>query len=215
MSKVKLTIGMFIAVLAVGAVASASASAAGWMMEGAELTGTASLNNVAPKLLPAELTASGVTIKCKGNLEGVEPRIFGSNKGSAASLIFKECESTTKACELTAAEKTGIGTVPVLAEATLEGTSNVSIAFKPKTGSIFATIKYEAGSEGTCALLGLKGVTGKVTAKSPGGKMESLEHTLEVGVTAESGELKVGSAGASLSGAAMLKLEESVNWSFL
>jgi len=210
MSKAKIIIATFIAALALSAVASASASAAGWMVNGAEITKAEALATTAKVTKNGELTASGVTIECNGStLDGTTPQIEDTNKGSAGSLIFLGCKSITANCSIS---KTEIGTVPIIVEATLEGATGVSASFTPKTGTIFTTIKYE-GAE--CALLGVKPVTGKAKVTDSKGKEESVTQEIVANVTEASKELKVGSSGASLKGAAQLKLANSEPWSLL
>jgi len=214
MSKVKILIMAFVAVLALSALASASASAstAGWMVNGKLLTGseTAALATTAVVDENAKLTANTITIECEGKtLNGINPKIEAGNMGSATSLVFTECKSISEKCKISSTE---IGTVPLLAEATLEGTLGTKVLFSPQSGTTFATIKYEKGT-GTCSLEGLKPVTGKVTVTAPTGQDENTLQQIEA-ATPE-GELKIGTASATLKGKALLKLATGQPWSFL
>jgi hypothetical protein len=210
MSKVKIIVSAFIAVLAVGAVASASASAAtaGWMVNGTLLSGSAALATSAPSDETAALNGGGLNIECKGPLDGTKPEIKSSNTGSAQALTFTECTTGNENCSV----PTSIGTVPVLAEATLEGALAVPVKFKPETGTIFATIKFSGEK---CSVAGIKPVTGKVTASGPTGQDERTTQELAVNVTVASAELFIASSAASLKGAALLKLQSGQGWSFL
>jgi len=210
MSKVKTLVMTFIAVLALGAVASTSASAAtpGWMVSGTTLSGSEALATTAAVDENAQLTASGVTIECTGkNLNGLSPKIEAGSMGSVTSLIFTGCKALGTTCTI---ESTEIGTVPVLAEATLEGSLGVKVVFSPQSGTIFATIKYLGAS---CALLGLKPVTGKASVSAPTGQDEQVLQ--QIVANTASGELQVGSASATLKGKALLKLATSSPWSYL
>jgi hypothetical protein len=215
MSKIKMIVTTLIAVLAFSALASASASAAtaGWMVGGTQLTTTAALATTAQVDESGTLTvpSSKVTIECKGNtLNGLAPQIESAgtdNKGSASSLEFTGCKSTTSTCTI-ASEK--IGTVPINAEATLEGTLGVKVIFTPKTTKVFTTIEY-IGSE--CSLAGIKPVKGKATVKAPTGQDENTLQLIEAATGA--GELEVGSSEAQLKGSALLKLASGLPWSFL
>jgi hypothetical protein len=209
MSKVKMIVSMFIAVLAFSAIASASASAAtaGWMVNGTLLTGSAALATTAPSEETAVLNGAGLNIECKGPLNGLKPEIKSSNKG-AATLTFTVCSTKNGECEVPAE----ISTAPVLAEVTLEGALAVSAKFTPETGTLFSTVKFSGAK---CAVAGNKPITGKVIAKGPTGQDERAVQELTVNVTEGAGELFIASSAASLKGAALLKLQSGQTWSFL
>jgi hypothetical protein len=201
-----------IAVFVFSALASASASAAtaGWMVGGTQLTTTAALATTAKvdQKGTLEVPSAEVTIKCEGStLNGVAPQIGPGNMGSATSLVFTVCESTTSTCTIGSPT---IGTVPILAEATLEGALGVKVIFTPKTTKVFTTIDY-IGEK--CALEGVKPVKGKATVKAPTGQDENTLQLIEAATT--SGELEVGSSEAILKGSALLKLASGQPWSFL
>ena len=209
MSKVKVTLSVLVALFALSAIASASASAAGWMVSGTELSGSTSLATTAKTDKAAKLKAAGVTIECTGtNLEGTSPVITAPNTGSATSLTFTECESTNATCSVT---KT-IGTVPIHATVALGAGNDVKARFLPKTKTVFATIEYKGA---TCALLGVQPVSGKALVDDANGKVESVLQLIEAVTTEASGELKVGSSPAELTGSALLKLASGAQWSFL
>jgi hypothetical protein len=212
MSKVKMIVTTLIAVFAFSALASASASAstAGWMVGGTQLTTAAALATTAKvdEKGTLEVPLDAITIECKSSvLTGLEPKIESGTMGSAGSLIFKECASTAASC--TIASPT-IGTVPLLAEATLEGALGVKVIFTPKTTKIFTTIEYK-GTE--CSLAGIKPVKGQATVKAPTGQDENTLQLIEADTTG--GELEVGSTEAILKGSALLKLASGQPWSFL
>jgi hypothetical protein len=211
MFKTKMIITAIIATFAVTAMAAASASAAtaGWMVGGTQLVGSAALATTAAVDERGFLSGGGVELECTGTtLKGVLPAIEASNKGSASSLTFTGCSAKTKNCTLASGEVT---TVPVSAEATLE-TGGVAATFSPKSGTLFATFKFNGES---CAVSGLKAVTGKAITKTPGGQEEKTLQLLSVNTTATEGVLKLGSAAAKFEGSALLKLASGLPWSFL
>jgi hypothetical protein len=202
----------FVAALALSAIASATASAAtaGWMVGGSQLVGSEALATTAAVDKTAKLSGGGVEIECTGKtLNGVSPQIVAGNMGEATSLTFTGCVALTKNCTLSS---TSISTLPVLAEATLEGAANVAAKFTPKTGTVFATFKFEGEN---CGVAGTKAVTGSAITTTPNGQTESAAQILEVNTAASESTLKLGSAAAKLSGAALLKLVSGKAWSFL
>ena len=214
MSKAKVIMAAFAAVLALSALASASASAAtvGWMVNGQLLTGSKALATTAAVDETATLSGGGFSLKCNGAiLKGTTPEITSPSMGSAGSLLFTECISTTTNCILSSGDKE-IGTVPILSESTLEGASGVRSTFMPKTGSIFATIKFEGEN---CSGSGVKAVTGSAVTSSPTGQTESILQLLSVNTVASEGTLKFASGAAKLTGSALLKLASGEPWSYL
>jgi len=209
MSKVKLIIAVCLGVLAISALTSASASAAGWMVGGTNLTGTEKLATTAAVDEKGVLTGGGVTITCEGKtLNGAAPQIEATNKGSATDLEFTGCKAAAP-CSI---ESEKVKTEPVTVEATLEGTLAVVATFKPKSGTVF-TVLHFLGAE--CALEGEQPVKGQAKVLAPTGQDERTLQLINAISSESSGELKIGSAGASLSGSALLKLENGKPWSFL
>lgn len=211
MSK-KLIVTMCVGVLSLSALALASSASAVWMVNGTNLSGTEKLATTAAVDENGLLKGAGVTITCTSKtLEGVSPEIEGAapgDKGKASSLVFKECAANAN-CTL--ATKT-IGTLPLTATATLGTSPAVNVLFKPTSGTIFTTIKFN-GAE--CALLGTQPVTGQAKIAAPTGQTEKTIQEIAANVTEASGELKIGSSPAELKGAALLQLSTSKGWSFL
>ncbi len=208
MSKIKLGIAAFAAVLAFSVVATSAASAAtaGWMVKGTLLSGSKALATTAKITSGSSiLEGAGFRVVCKGqNLVGVGPVISSPAMGLATSLEFTECAGEGTC----AIEGTTIKTVPILAEATLEGTLAAKATFTPETKNTFTTIKFLGE---TCALLGIQPVTGSQQVSAPEGQDErTLQLIQAIGET-----LKVGSTPAKLLGSAQLKLASGETWSFL
>jgi len=220
MSKAKLMVAAFFAVLALGALASSTASAAtvGWLVNGTLLTGTqtaaiATTAFVDEKGILAFGEGEGeVKITCSSStLGGVSPQIEATNKGSASSLIFEGCESTsTGECKLVSGKS--IGTLPITTEVTLDGPLAVQGVFKPKSGTTFATIKLEGTN---CAESGKVGIKGTAPWLAPTGQDERTLQLLSVNITKEQNVLQVGSLAASLKGSILLALVSLKGWSFM
>jgi hypothetical protein len=207
MSKTKMIVSALFAVLAVSAVVTASASAA-WMVNKATLVGSKKLATTAQVDKKGVLTGGGLNIECNGTLlEGSSPEIRASDVGFASSLTFTGCATTNVNCTVPA----NIGTVPILAQAFLEGALAVKAVFRPEAGTTFATIKFSGEK---CAVSGVKPVTGDVETNAPTGQDERTLQLLEVNQAA-TGLLKIASSAATLTGSALLKLESSETWSFL
>lgn len=213
MSKVKMIAAVLIAAFALSALVSASASAAaGWMVNGTLLSGSAALASTAAVEKPGTLTAAGVTIECTSStLHSIESEIKSPNTNAIRSVEYSGCSSVTASCAL--AGGTGvIATLPFTGEVTLSGSSGVVDTFTPKTKSLFATIGYEGE---ICALKGVQPVTGKAKILAPTGQEERTVQQASSLVTEASGELKVGSAPASIVGTVLSKLASGLPWSFL
>src|ERR1700691_2093717 len=109
MSKAKNIVTASIVELALSALGAGSASAAGWHVNGTELTGlqTAALAAVAVTDESAVLNVPALPLKitCTGNLDGANPEIMAPDQASATSLTFTGCsviEPTT--CTLSTTE---------------------------------------------------------------------------------------------------------------
>lgn len=214
MSKAKVTMAAFVVVLGLSALASASASAttAGWMVNGKMLAGSQALASTAAVDETVTLAGGGFSLKCNGALFRVPAaEITAPNMGAAGSLVFTECISTTTNCVLSSGDRE-IGTTPILSESTLEGALGVRATFTPKTGSILLTIKFEGEN---CSGSGIKSGTGSLITSSPTGQDEHAQELLSVNTTATEGTLKFASGAATLKGSALLKLTSSEPWSYL
>jgi hypothetical protein len=214
MSRVKVAFAGLVAVLAISAMASSSAMAAGegWLINGTLLVGSAPLATTAFVDQIGKLKFSTTEIVCKATtLSGVSPQIESPNMGTATSLVFKEC-SVTSGGECKLESGTTIGTLPILTEVTLDGPLGVRGVFKPKTVTTFATIKLEGTG---CAETGKLPIKGTAAWLAPTGQMEQTLQLLSVNVTEASKELEVGSKAASLTGSILIALASLLPWSFM
>jgi hypothetical protein len=214
MSRVKVVFAGLVALLAVSAMASNSAMAAGegWLINGTLLSGTAALATSAFVDETGMLTLGSTTIKCSASsLNGTSPQIESPNKGSATSLIFKEC-AVTSGGECVLSSGTSIGTLPITTEVTLDGPLAVRGVFKPKTVTMFATIKLEGGN---CAETGKLPIRGTAAWLAPTGQDERTLQLLSVNVTAASQELELGNIAISFKDSVLYKLASSLPWRFM
>jgi hypothetical protein len=198
-------------VLALSALASATASAvtAGWMVNGTLLTGSAALATTAAVDENGVLEGGGVKITCKGKtLNGAAPKIEAPSMGAASDLEFTECKAE-EPCKITTST---IKTLPLLVEATLEGVLAVVATFKPQTGTIFTTLKFEGES---CGLSGTTPIKGTAQVLAPTGQDERTLQLINATTSAASNTLFLGSSPASLAGSALLQLASGQSWSFL
>lgn len=210
MHRVRFIVAMLMAVLVCSAVATSSASA-GWVIEGAGLSGAAVLATTAKKIENTKLVFAEVTVECSGeNLNAVAPQIEAPNIGSVTTLVFSGCSASGKNCKLATSMGGDVGTLPVSLESTVEDSSEVDTKFAPKTGTLLTTLAFEGER---CSLAEeIQPVKGTVNARMPTGQEEETLQEIKAQVTSASGELKVGSANASLEGATDLKLASSQKW---
>jgi hypothetical protein len=214
MSRVKAAFAGLVAVLAISAMASSLAMAAGegWLIKGTLLLGTAALATSAFVDEEGVLSFGSTTIKCSSStLNGTSPQIESPNKGSATSLIFTSCSVTSSGeCKLTSG--TSIATLPITTEVTLDGPLAVRGVFKPKTATTFATIKLEGAN---CAETGKIPVKGTAAWLAPTGQDERTLQLLSVNVTAASKEFELGNTAASFKESVLYRLVSSLPWSFM
>jgi hypothetical protein len=214
MSRAKVVFAGFVAVLTVSALAPSSTMAAGggWLITGTLLVGSASLASSAFVDEEGVMSFGSTTMKCSANtLTGLNPEIESPNMISATSLIFNACK-VTSAGECSLSSGTSIGTLPVLAEVTLDGPSGIRGVVKPKTASTLATIKFEGIA---CAETGKVPIKGTVSWLTPRGQTERTWQLRGVNVTAATKELEVGNTAASFKTSILGKLASSLPWSFM
>jgi hypothetical protein len=211
MCRVRRIVVVCVGVLALSVLASASALAAtaGWMVNGTNLKGSAALATTAAVVEEGVLVGVGFHITCEGHaFFGSGPEIKSPNTGAASSLEFSECKGE-EPCKINSPI---LKTYAVTEEATLEGVLAAVATFKPATGTIFATIKFE-GSE--CPLEGETPIKGTAKALAPFGQDEGTLGQVSSIATEASKELLVGSSAVSAKGASLLRLTSGQSWSFL
>ncbi len=217
MSKTKLIVAAFAAVIAISAVASGTVLAAtpGWMVNGTNLPANSKLQfkTKAQTMENGLLTAAnGISIECT-EVESSSAFIVGTTRAEAGSVIFAGCKVTSPAeCKLTS-EK--ISTLPVLLkEITLDNELLNPLGVKgtieaENTSKLFATLAFKEG----CILEGVQGIKGKARFLAPEGQDERvLQRVL---LYTLSGDLSLASSPANVHGDALLGLANGLPWSFL
>jgi hypothetical protein len=199
-----------VAVCALGAVASASASAAEWFVGGSPLTGSAPLSSTTVPTERIELytTEAAPIVVCEG-LELETASITAKVGGQIGHLLFTECEARhSSTCTLVG---TTVESKPLTIEAVLGGTSpEDKLVLKPVTKLAFLEYKFKGSS---CPYTSEIAVTGKVKMPLPKGRDELAEQEL---VLAQSGssELNWEAAEFHFGGKVKLKLSSGKAWSF-
>lgn len=193
-----------------GLSASASASTAGWMVNGTQLTGTAAVATTGSVDEIIKMSGFGVELSCSGkNIQMLNPKITAPNAGSASSLTFTGCTALTTNCTLSS---TSLSTLPLSMEVTLEGALGATGKVQPTTGTLIATFKFEGEK---CGVAGTKAVTGNAVVSFSGGQSEHVLQPGAANTAASELSLKLGSAALKISGAALLQLASRLPWSFL
>jgi hypothetical protein len=182
---------------------------AGWMTSGTLLTGTAALATTAAVDKKYVVNGAGLNLECNGSvIKFAVPELVAASKLEAAALTFTGCTTTNANCVVPAE----LGTVPIQAEATLEGALAAKATFKPQTGSTFVTMKFSGEA---CAVAGVKTITGDANMTLASGQDERTLQLLEANVTAAQNLLFFIGSAASLTGSALLRLASGQPWSFL
>lgn len=210
MVKVRVLSLAFFAVFAASAFAASSAQA-GWLVLGSLLVGTAAIALATITHEKGVLSYPAAKITCakldiqKGEIQEPDLVLVGS-------LLFLECKAIEPpTCHLSAENEAGIGTLPLEALVTLDGSLAVKGKGKPKNANkVFATFKLEGGS---CGPSGKQVVTGTATILAPEGQDERLWHLVNA-LIETTGELEVGNTPATITGSALVKLENDMPWSF-
>jgi hypothetical protein len=209
--------GLAVAVLtatAFSAVATGPAQA-GWLVLGSLLVGSAA---VAKGTFIHEVTVIGfksgteeVKIECPTALEIVGGTISEPDKALATSVVFSGCEVKPAGnCSLEPNPAT-IGTLPLEGLVTLDGVLAAKAKVKPEnTGKLFATFKFKGTS---CSLSGKVAVTGEASLLGTQSQGESLWQ-LDRAFEEKAGELEISNGPATISGAALGKLENDMPWTF-
>jgi len=207
MSKIRILAVAFFATFALSAIAAGSAQA-GWLVLGSLLVGSAAIEKATVTDKVGILTFSSIEIECT-TLAVSGGAIVETAKAEATSLEFTDCKVVKPStCTL---EGTTIGTLPVEGVVTLDGPLATKSKAKPKNAQeLFATFKLNGSS---CSASGKNAVTGEAAVLDPEGQDERLWHLLNALIETP-GELKVGSAAATISGSALFKLTSDMLWSF-
>jgi hypothetical protein len=213
-SKVRVTILMLIATMAISALASSAAQAAGgsWFVNGTKLPAGSkqALATTARVVTNAVLNVPvlGIKISC-ANLSGKSPEIIGTTTGEAEALTFEGCTELSPAkCSIAPT----IGTEPIQGDPFIPTKGVTRVAFTPQKGKTFANINFK-GAE--CSVAGEKAVKGAVNVNAPTAQTEQAEQPIEGLGSVENNALEVTSDPAYIEGGkAFLKLSNGDGWSF-
>jgi hypothetical protein len=202
-----------VATLVVGAFATASASAttAGWMLNGTLLSAEGlSSAALAPETINDERFefngGGGLQLECS-SLLGDGGEIKSPNTLRGAQVLFKGCKTTTANC--TVAES--IATTALTVEVTLDGALAVKGDVKPQTGTVLATTKYSGEA---CAIAGTKLASGDVEILAAELQDERTDQRISA-VQSANGLFKFASNAASATGTDLVLLGNQRPWSFL
>jgi hypothetical protein len=212
MQKAKLLLAMCLTALcaSVSMPGSASATTAGWMVNGTILTGTAGLpGTVATTPASLEDPELEISIKCNSKVvDGTNLQISAPSGGGADGLSFLECEALTPAgCSL---QSPTIATLPLaFLEITLEGALAIAGGIKPR-------IKVTLGSFDlvgkACAIASIYTLGGTIALLAPLGQDE---RTLQEILITDGGRFKINSNPGRLDLTLSASLVSKQGWSFL
>ncbi len=211
MSRAKLAVAAYCTAFALSGLATTSASAGEWDVNGTKLVGTAALlsNTSVLARTALEVVGSGTTVECLGkeiNINGGE--LVAPNELRAKDLTFKECKTASGNCSL--ASET-ILTLAFHGPVHLEGVLDALVLSLPLPSKTFIVLAFEGSA---CAFKGVQPVTGTFHLLLHGGKHPWDVH-VGLWVTLK-GALKLGSSECILSGlSADFRLASGQSWSFL
>jgi hypothetical protein len=197
-----------IAAFAFTGIATASASAIEWKVEGAPLgvgvkeSIKENVTVVKPFILKR---ANGLTVECKMKVKVAF--IEGPNKNGAEALEFFQCAVTSNT---KCAVEEPIRTTAVVS--TLEAGPPVKLKFVPKEGTQFTTITLKSKPGVTCAQAGKLNIVGSAVGEAPEAGTEKLGHLLNFTETSGS-NLTFGEETSVFTGEAQLELTSGKKWS--
>src|ERR1035438_6053731 len=200
-----------LAALAITAIATTTASAASFSVEGG---GSALLLETVIVIEPPVLTANGQPeIQCTkisvkgGHFEN------GSSTATIAGIKFWGCKdnSSPAKCEVGTIETKPL-TVSLVAGSQTHFTKE---EFKPTTGTEFTSFKLKNNGTESCSPTGSLKVSGKATSLEEDNHNQQTTHTLGFNIATKAGELFFAEKPASLQGKGILTLIGLKNWSLL
>jgi hypothetical protein len=191
----------------------ASASA-GWFVGGTQLTTSARLATaeVVDEIPTVLVPSLNLAVTCNGGtFDNASPEIIAGNSVKAQALTFLECKTITPpACEL---EGSTIGTVPIIAVASLGPGEEVRVKYLPQTKTTITSVEFKSGNE--CAFKGIQSVTGSITEGIPKGQLEAATETLVGLGSVENNSLQIGGNKVVIDGGrGLVKLASGSKWSF-
>jgi hypothetical protein len=196
----------------VGVLSMSSQALANWMVNGANLTGTAALATSATVDDEFEFTGGQVKVNCSGNTLRIEKPIINASTemSEANSWEVGGCVGN-EICPLAASMEGKIRTTPILIDLTLNGILAVEGRFLATNSSkFFTTIAFE-GKE--CSLKGTQAIKGSQAFLMPTGRDE---RTLQAITMVREGEgITIGATAVTMTGSALGRLASGLPFSFL
>lgn len=198
MSKIKLILLSIFAVLAVSAVASSSASAFSFLIEGKALTANETTTSSGG---PAVLETAGTKIEC-AETEGEDTLLLLQPGLTDYHILFKTC-AVSKPLGCTVAQPIlvkGLDHLVLLASGAL------ATLFLPATGNTFVTLTFANKTGETCSITGTQEVTGIAGALVVGGEESKETGELEFTNATSGSKLELAGVSAKFKLKALVKL---------
>lgn len=207
MTRIKLVLLCLLVVLAFSAVAATSASALSWKVESKALAekSTEALKEATTLTKSIVFITLGLEVACT-KLTVKKGLIEGPAGGNAEAMVYTACTvpSAINSCEV---EKKEVKTKAVTAK--LE--AGVKVAFIPKVGEEYTTLKIINKGEEICEAKGEYKVTGSVVAEMSKAGTEAKEQPFTFTTTSGS-TLKVAGKAATFTGEAQMTLGSGKIW---
>jgi len=151
MSRIRLIMLSMLAVFAVGAVASASASAHEWLVDGSGVTASTAVTSSGSEF---KLTVPGTTKKVKCSTVSDTGNVNTGGKGEATNVSFKTCTTNETVCKVKSVGSAPSGEVVVVNVPTLLVTNGTGVKdeFKGSHGlsnTQFVTLEFGEKVNGT------------------------------------------------------------------
>jgi hypothetical protein len=207
MRKAKMMFISLLAVFAVGAVASASASAAPlWLVAKSGTFGTEAISGSAETITGGKLEGDSIAITCP-RLSLLRGLIKEGTTGMASAVAFNGCKELNEEASCTLSSET-ISTNP--------GTASIANATEieatPEGTTEFTTIKINNQTGKTCNLKGKYIITGsvKLTLGSASSELTEHEETFN-----SNSKIEINNNAATLKGSAKEALASGKTWSIM
>jgi hypothetical protein len=206
MRKAKMMFVSLLAVFAVGAVSSASASALLWSVNGSTTFGTEKISEGLITIEHGLLTGDGLEITCP-MLNIVGGLIKEGKTGMATSATFSECKliNKTETCVLSSET---IETNPGTAD--LANATEIEVA--PEGTNEFTTVKLNNVSGHTCSVKGKFVISGTARLEVGNASSEEPEHLLTLSAASN---LAINGNASTIKGSGKGKLTSGNKWSIM
>lgn len=204
-----------LSLVAMAVVSSQAFAAAGWMVHGTQLTGTAALSPGA--ILDEKLLVTGdsgqVEVKCGGSELRLGNPVISGGTGMADTSSWEVTECVgNRSCPLAESMGGRVQSLATLTDLTLDGALAVKGRFLSTNSSkLLGTIAF-AGPE--CPFTGVQQITGAGTFLMPTGQDERTLQLIAM-TDEEFGSVKLGSVGLVIQGSVLVHLTSDLPYGFL